>query len=133
MKSANDDTDLLRRTLLALLPGLTLADGAWAQDATKSQPDSFRVVLENEQVRVLDFLSRPGMAMCGVGMHSHPRHLTVALSAAKVRVTTADGKRFIAENKPGDVFWSEAETHATENLMGHDARALLVEFKSTRS
>ena len=62
-------------------------------------------------------------------MHSHPPHLTVALSPAKVRVKTRDGKTFVGENQLGDVFWSDAETHETENISGKDVRALLVEVK----
>jgi hypothetical protein len=62
-------------------------------------------------------------------MHSHPAHLTVALTPAKVRVKLPDGKVFVAEQKAGDVFWADAETHETENLTGRDVRALIVEIK----
>lgn len=114
----------------ALLAALAAAAGAaQAQDAAVVQPRAYRVVLENEQLRVLEFNSRPGMGVCGSGMHSHPAHLTVVLSPARVRVRLPDGKSLVAENKPGDVFWSEAETHEVENLSGKDVRALLVELK----
>ena len=122
-----DDGD--RRTLLALLAGLGIGDAVLAQDATVMQPRAYRVALENDKLRVLEFNGRPGMAVCGDGMHSHPAHLTITLTPAKVRVKSPDGKTFVAEFKPGDVFWSEAETHETENLGGKDIRALLVELK----
>lgn len=125
----DDDVDDLRRTLAILLPTLALAPVANAQDAIKAQPRSYRVALENDKLRVLEFNSRPGMAVCGVGMHSHPAHLTVALTAGKVRVKLPDGQTILAENKAGDVFWSEAETHEVENISGRDIRALLVELK----
>jgi hypothetical protein len=121
--------DAMRRAVLALLPALLVAERAQAQDAAKMQPGSYKVVLENEKVRVLEFNSRPGLGVCGQGMHSHPAHLTVALSPAKVRVKLPDGKSFVGENRTGDVFWSEAETHETENITGKDVRALLVELK----
>lgn len=127
----NDDSrsfDDARRALLALLPGLALADLAQAQDATKMQPMAYRVVAENDRMRVLEFNSRPGMGLCGSGVHSHPAHLSIALSPAKVRVKQ-DGKQFDAENKLGDVFFSEAETHETENITGKNVRALIVELK----
>jgi hypothetical protein len=54
----------------------------------------------------------------------------VALSPAKVRVKLPDGKAFVAENRPGDVFWADAETHETENIHGRDVRALIVELKA---
>ncbi len=102
---------------------------AAAQDAAEVQPQAYRVVLENDAVRVLEFVSRPGLGICGSGMHSHPRHLTVALSPAKVRVKFPDGKTIVASNELGDVFWSEAETHETENVSGRNVRALIVEVK----
>jgi hypothetical protein len=70
------------------------------------------------------------MGVCGTGVHSHPPHLTIALSMGKVRVKQPGGKTFVEENKLGDVFWSEAETHEVENISGKDLRALLVELKS---
>lgn len=126
---ANDEANDLRRALLALLPALLLAESAEAQDATVVQPRAYKVVLDNEMVRVLEFNSKPGMGICGNGMHSHPAHLTVALTPAKVRVRLPDGKEIVAENKAGDVFWAEAETHETENITGRNVRALIVELK----
>ncbi len=122
-----------RRALLALIATLAATDIAHAQDAAKMQPRAYRVALENDKVRVLEFNSRPGMAVCGNGMHSHPAHLSIALSAAKVKVKLPNGKESVGELKPGDVFWSEAETHETENVSGKDIRALLVELKTPPS
>jgi hypothetical protein len=120
-----------RRALLGAGLALAAVRAASGQDAARVQPRSYRVVLENDSVRVLEFISRPGTGVCGEGVHSHPAHLTVAMTPAKVRVRQA-GKVFIAENKPGDVFWSEAETHETENLSGHNVRALIIELKAPR-
>ena len=127
-----NDSPARRRALLeasAALLAMLESPGARAQDAARSQPGAYRVVLENERVRVLEFRSRPGMELCGVGKHSHPAHLTIALTEAKVRVTLEDGRKIVAASKPGDVFWSEAETHATENIGGGEVRALIVELK----
>ncbi|HUL56417.1 MAG TPA: hypothetical protein VLT60_05430 [Usitatibacter sp.] len=129
MNDNEDDADELRRALLAALPLLAASVAARAQDAAQVQPRAYRVVLENERVRVLEFNSKPGMGVCGTGMHSHPAHLTVALSPAKVRVRLPDGKVIMAQNALGDVWWSEALTHEVENLSGADVRALIVELK----
>ena len=123
-----DDIDEGRRLLAALLPAFAFTGAAQAQDAAKVQPRAYKVAFENEKLRVLEFNSRPGMGVCGQGLHSHPAHLTVALAAGKVRVKQ-DGKVFTAENKAGDVFWSEAETHEVENISGRDMRAYIVELK----
>lgn len=123
------DDNERRRALLAVITALGVPASVLAQDAAVVQPRAYRVALENDRVRVLEFNSRPGMGVCGTGMHSHPAHLTVVLSHAKARVKLPDGKTFLGENKLGDVFWSEAETHEVENITGKDTRALLVEFK----
>jgi len=120
---------VLRRVLLGLLPTLALPGEALALDAVTSQAGAFRVAFENERVRVLDFHSKPGLGVCGVGVHSHPAHLTVVLSDGKARVREAGGKTFEAINRLGDVFWSEAETHEVENVSGKAMRTLLVELK----
>ena len=133
LRCCSDIADGDRRSiLLAVIAALASVDAALAQDAAAVQPRAYRVVLENDRLRVLEFVSRPGMGVCGTGIHSHPAHLSIALSAMKARVKTADGKTFVGESKLGDVFWSEAETHETENITGKDARALMVELKSSQ-
>jgi hypothetical protein len=119
----------LRRALLALLPGLALSDVALAQDAAKIQPSSYRVAFENDRLRALEYRSRPGMGVCGTGMHSHPAHLTVVLLAGKVRGRIPGGEFSVADGKAGDVFWSEAETHEVENISGRNLHAILIELK----
>jgi len=118
-----------RRTLLlgALIFGLGAP--ASAQDPARVQARSYRVVLENDKVRVLEFTARPGMGVCGVGIHSHPGHVTVMLTPAKVRVTQ-NGKTFEVQNKAGDAFWEPAVTHEVENYGGADVRSLIIEVKT---
>jgi hypothetical protein len=106
-----------------------LALGASAQDPAKIQPGSYRVVVDNRSVRVLEYNGLPGMGVCGSGVHSHPAHLTVLLTPARVRVTEG-GKTFIASSPMGDVFWSEAVTHETENVGGANVRSLIIELKA---
>lgn len=121
--------DPARRNLLLLAALATLPEELFAQDAARAKPDSYRVALDNDQLRVLDYRARPGMAVCGTGMHSHPPHLTVAVTRQKVRDRQSNGTTIIAELNAGDVFWSPAVTHETENLLGVDSRALIVELK----
>ena len=125
-----EQPDGIRRALLALLPALALPEISSAQDAAKTQPQSYRVAFENDRVRVLDYNGRPGMGVCGDGMHSHPAHLAVLLSNGKVRIRTPDGKVEVHTDTPiGSVFWSNAETHEVENIGGTDVRILIIEIK----
>jgi hypothetical protein len=120
-------------SLLRGWPAILLATGllpALAQDAAKVQPGSYKVTLDNEHVRVLEYNSRPGIGICGQGMHSHPAHLTIVLTPGKARVRKPDGKIIESSNEAGLVFWSEAETHEVENISGRNMRTLLVELKN---
>ena len=124
-----DDKDR-RGMLLAALAALAAGNAAQAQDAATIQPRAYRVALDNAHLRVLEYNSRPGLGVCGTGVHSHPAHLTVVLASGKVRWRKPDGKTGTAEGKLGDVFWSEPETHEVENISGKDLRTLLVELKT---
>ena len=126
------DNSISRRDLMRMLAGLGLAVGAGealAQDATKVDPRGYKVLVDNDQVRVLEYIGKPRLGVCGQGMHSHPDHITVVQSPAKVKVTLPDGKSFVAENKPGDVFFEPAGTHSVENIGSRETRSLLIEIK----
>lgn len=131
MKTPDDSCahSLNRRQLLALLAALGVTREAWAQDAVTADPRSYRVVLENDRVRVLEYKSRPGLGVCGQGMHYHPAHLTVSLTGAKLKVTTSDGKVSFPEIPPGYVFFSEAQTHSAEVIGGAGTRSYIIELK----
>jgi hypothetical protein len=103
-----------------------------AQDAAKVMPRSYRVAFENDRVRVLEFVGRPGMGICGEGMHSHPPHLTIVMEGWQGTVTTPDGTAAARRTKTGDVFWSEAETHKLENTGSTSSRVMIVELKPAR-
>lgn len=120
-----------RRRLLQLLAGLgaCAAAPADAQDPAKLSPRTYKVVFENDKIRVLEYLSRPGLGICGQGRHYHPAHVTMQLSPAKVKVTLEDGVVKVAEVPAGKIFASPAEWHTTENVGGALARAYIVEFK----
>jgi hypothetical protein len=121
-----------RKVLLASLGAIagTLGGAGQAQDPAKIMPRAYRVALENDKLRVLEFTGRPGMGVCGEGMHSHPAHLTVVLSDWQGRATDPDGTVRNRARKLGDVFWSEAETHKVENTGKGPSRVLIIELKN---
>jgi quercetin dioxygenase-like cupin family protein len=58
-----------------------------------------KTVLENDKVRVVEFVLEPGVAM---GMHSHPRdRVEINLEGGRVRVTTEEGKTQEVDEKTG--------------------------------
>lgn len=125
----SSEQSLSRRQVLALLATFGVDLDALAQDAPTVAPRSYRVVVENDRVRVLEFKSRPGMGVCGQGMHSHPDHVTVSLTGAKLRVTTPDGKPTFEDVPPGAVFFEPAVIHSAEIIGGSGTRTYIIELK----
>lgn len=120
-----------RREMLALLAAFGVTPGALAQDAPTVAPRSYRIMLDNDRVRVIEFRSRPGFGVCGEGMHSHPDHVTVSLTGAKLKVTAADGKVMFDDVPAGAVFFAPAETHKAEIIGGLGTRSYIIELKGS--
>ncbi len=108
---------------------LALAGAVLAQDAAKVSPHTYKVVFEDDKVRVLEYVSKPGLGVCGQGRHYHPAHLTMQLTQVKVKVTEDNGNSATHDVPAGRMFASPAEWHTTENIGGANARAYIVEYK----
>src|SRR5690349_16488124 len=95
------------RYSMLLLPVLSVGAVrlALAQDPVKLSPAMYKVLLENDKVRVLEFRARPGQSE---PMHSHPAMTVYDLSGGRFRLTTPDGKTETLESKPGTAAWSAA-------------------------
>lgn len=117
--------------VILALSGCTTQPEEPGQDATRAAPQNYEVLLENDHVRVLDFHARPGEK---TPAHAHPTgYLVYDLSGGAMKFTSPDGRTTTDENrKPGDVSWEEPKTHASENVGGSDAHALIVEVKHAR-
>ena len=130
-----DPKSTRRKLLLAGLGGLAaqlVARGTEAQDAARVMPSAYRLAFENDRVRVLDFVGRPGMGICGEGMHSHPACLSIVMADWQGVVSTPDSAARPVQRKAGDVFWSEAVTHKAENTGKTVSRVMMVELKTPR-
>lgn len=108
---------------LAAWPAVT----AWAQDPLPLYPENYHVILENQNVRVLDFMLRKDAKET---MHAHPAHVVYVVAGFRIRFTLADGRTVVRETKAGDVLYSDAVTHASENIGDGDAHGILVELKT---
>ena len=91
--------------------------------------DTIKVILENDKIKVTEYISTPGKDVCGKGKHTHPAHLSICLTDTKARLITADGKTQDFDLKAGTAFWSEAETHMVINNGDKPAMVYLVEVK----
>jgi hypothetical protein len=96
---------------------------------TAKAPETSKILFENDRSRVIEYHTHAGKNICGLGMHSHPAHVYIMLTDAKLRVTTPDGKEEIVEAKAGETGWEPAVIHRAENLSGNNAGCYLIEFK----
>ena len=88
-----------------------------------------KVILENGKLKVIEYFSNPRGDVCGLGMHYHAPHLTVALTDAKVQLIMENGESQEVEVPSGASFWSEAETHSVINSGTKPTKFILVFLK----
>ena len=98
----------------------------FAQDPVKLSPQFYKVLIDNDEMRVLEFHFKPGEKE---PMHSHPRGFVYALTDAKLKITFPDGKTEEIAVKTGDARWRDPVTHMNENIGTAEASALAVELK----
>ncbi len=97
-----------------------------AQDMVKVAPKNCKVLLENDRVRVVRVVTKPGEKL---ETHSHPANVVYALTSGKAKFTSPDGKSEEREIKAGQAIWSDAVTHSTENTGTVESRVLVIELK----
>jgi beta-alanine degradation protein BauB len=94
-------------------------------DPTKVAADAYKVVLENEHIRVLEMQAKEGTK---IPMHSHPAYVAYDVTTVKAKFTDASGKSEESNGAAGDVVWREPEAHAV-TIESAGARVLVVELK----
>lgn len=100
--------------------------GLARQDPLKQSPQYYKVLLENDEVRVLEYRLKPGEKE---HLHSHPDAVVYGFNDSKIRVTSADGTVTESVGKVGDVYWRKTVTHALENIGDTEVHSLAIEIK----
>jgi beta-alanine degradation protein BauB len=99
---------------------------AAAQDPVKIAPDKYKVILNNDKVRVLEVRLKPGDKSA---MHSHPNYVIYSFTNSTVKFTFKDGKTADVKTKAGECMWRNAESHAVENTGKNEVHVLNIELK----
>lgn len=97
-----------------------------SRDPIVTDGDKYKVVLENDRVRVLEYRDTPGQR---TSPHHHPDYVLCALSAFKRRFVLSDGREAVREVRPGEVVGAKAHSHIGENVGSTDTHVLIVELK----
>ena len=92
----------------------------------ESDPDKYRIVFENERVRVYDYKDKPGDK---TKLHHHDVFILHTLSPFKRKLTFENGESVVREFKGGETIWSEAQNHIGENVGDTNTHVLIIELK----
>jgi hypothetical protein len=85
---------------------------AMAKDPTETDPDKYKVVFENDRVRVLEYRDRPGDR---TSPHRHPNSVMYTLTSFERRLIHG-GQRRDVQLDAGGVNWLAAQEHSGENI-----------------
>jgi quercetin dioxygenase-like cupin family protein len=98
-------------------------------DPVQVSPTNYRVLLENERVRVVEMSLKAGEMD---ETHSHPAETVYFVTGGRVRLHLPDGGTAEAEFPDGGAMWHEPWTHRVENIGTSDITAIIVEDQGSR-
>jgi quercetin dioxygenase-like cupin family protein len=98
-------------------------------DPTETDPDKYKVIFENDRVRVLEYRDKPGDR---TSPHSHPDSVMYTLSSFERRLMHGDQQRDV-QLEAGRVVWIGAQEHAGENIGSTESHSVFVELKAPSS
>ena len=94
-------------------------------DPVETDPDFYKVVFENERVRVLEYVDRPGEA---TRPHSHPDSVMITLSSFRRRLRHGD-REVEVELAAHQARWLDAQEHSGTNIGDTATHSIFVELK----
>lgn len=94
-------------------------------DPAVTNSNNYKVIFENERVRVLEYRDRPGHRTTP---HRHPDSVMYTLSSFRRRIEAGE-RNVDVELSAGEVRWISAQEHAGENTGDTDSHSIFVELK----
>ena len=94
-------------------------------DPAETNPQHYRVVFENDRVRVLEYTDAPGDVTTP---HEHPDSVMYTLSSFRRRLVSGDTQREVAL-EAGTAGWLPAQRHHGENIGDTETHVVFVELK----
>jgi quercetin dioxygenase-like cupin family protein len=85
----------------------------------------YKVLLENERVRVFDVHFKPGAKAV---MHWHPDHVGYVINGGKLKLKMGDGSTSELELPTGEAVFLESQSHEAVNVGNGDVHAIVVEL-----
>ncbi|MCP9200023.1 hypothetical protein MKO06_08900 [Gramella sp. GC03-9] len=114
--------------LVVLLFSIFMMFDLKAQDATRIDPEHYKVELENDQVRVLRIKYNPGDES---KMHTHPEGVAVFLTDHSAKMKAGNGGEMQLDGNAGDVLWVDRAQHQPKNTGQNTFELIQVELKNS--
>lgn len=95
-------------------------------DPTVTNPEHYKVVFENDRVRVLEYSDQPGDK---TSPHEHPDSVMVTLSSFRRRMYSMADEPQDLTLTAHKVGWLAAQQHSGHNIGDTDSHALFIELK----
>ena len=118
---------MARRLTLVVSVLLSFAVIAAAQDIAKVASKNVKVLLDNAEVRVLDYTASKGEKLA---LHSHPPYVVYSLAPGKTHFTMPDGKGKDLDLKAGQAVWSDGGAHSQVSVT--DTHVIIIELKNAK-
>lgn len=96
-------------------------------DAVAASPGTFKILLENEHVRVIEYVLKPGESD---KWHTHPPKSSYVVSGGRLKIHLDNGETIDVEEKTGTAGWMNAlGKHYAENVGDSEIKIVLTEVK----
>jgi hypothetical protein len=96
-------------------------------DPTTSNPQFYRTLWENDDVRVLEYRDSPGQETTP---HGHPNSVLITLTDFDRRLSSGDESRDVSLPF-GAAVWLPAQSHSGKNIGSTPTHTILVELKNS--
>lgn len=99
-------------------------------DVLKASPANFKLLLENEHVRVLEYTLKPGEKDTP---HTHPAKSSYVVTGGKIKVYLENGETIIVDEVAETASWmGYVGRHYVENIGNTTIKIILTEVKSVK-
>jgi len=114
-------------TAIALVAAPARSQQPAAIDPVAVSPDKYKVLLENDYVRVVDYSIKPGERD---QPHTHPPKASYVLNGGTLRIALDGADPFVVVEKDGNTtFMGAVPRHTAENVGATPIRIILFEVK----
>jgi quercetin dioxygenase-like cupin family protein len=119
------------RLIVSALAAILLAQPAPARsqdiDPVSVSPDKYKILLENDHVRVVEYAINPGDSD---KPHTHPPKVSYVAAGGKLRINPGDAPSFISDDATGEVsFRGVTPGHFVTNIGTTPVKIVLFEIK----